>query len=67
MKKRRKPVWLDNDIQFPRLLAEIRATWDVTPEQYRALADSMDLDPERIDELFDRAQDAWERIKARRR
>lgn len=53
--------WLDNSIQFPRLLCEIIATQDV---DFDGLADSMDLDLDDIHDLFDRAHVAWETVKA---
>lgn len=51
-----------NDIQFPRLLAEIRAV-GLTPEQYRDLQVSMDLSRDDIDELLYRAEGAFEAEK----
>jgi hypothetical protein len=57
--------WLDNKIQFPRLLAEIYAIGGLSGDQMRQLCDSMDLEPDEINQLFDRAQDEWDRIKAR--
>lgn len=53
--------WERDDLQFPRLLAEIMATCDQL--DIEALARSMDLSVERVEELFERAQVAWERIK----
>jgi len=55
------PKWEDNSIQFPRLLAEILATQENL--DYEALSESMGLEQARIDELFDRADAEWERIK----
>lgn len=52
--------WFDNSIQFPRLLVEIMATQDLN---WEALCDSMDLEPEDIDALFERADIEWEAIK----
>ncbi len=52
--------WSKNNIQFPRLLAEIRATGSLDPQ---ILADAMGLGSDDIDELFDRAQIEWEDIK----
>jgi hypothetical protein len=46
-------IWDDNSIQFPRLLAEIMATQDDL--DIAALAEVLDL--------FERAQNEWERIK----
>lgn len=54
--------WDNDKIQFPRLLEEIRAV-GLTEEQYKELERSMDLSKDRIDELFERAMTAWEKIK----
>ena len=56
-------LWNDNSIQFPRLLAEIAATVELSPAQQVKLCESMDITFQELGELFDRAQDAWERIK----
>jgi hypothetical protein len=55
-------LWTVDNIQFPRLLAEIRAV-GLTPTQRGTIARSMDLHLGDIDELFERAEKAWERIK----
>ena len=56
--------WEDNSIQFPRLLAEILATQEDL--DWSALCTSMDLEHVRqLDELFERADREWERIKAK--
>lgn len=55
-------AWVDDDIQFPRLLAEIRAT-GLSNSQYKALQASMDLPRARINEIFDRAQAQFEKMK----
>jgi len=57
-------LWEDNSIQFPRLLAEICATVEISDKDWEALKESMDLSTEEINELFDRAQEEWEEIKA---
>lgn len=54
--------WQRDDIQFPRLLAEISATQDHLDLQ--SLAESMDLSVDEVNELFDRAGAAWEATKA---
>jgi hypothetical protein len=61
----RKPNvnWLNNDIQFPRLIAEICATVEFTPEQETALCESMDLDWDEVCQLFERADVVWQKIK----
>ena len=53
--------WEDNSVQFPRLLAAINATQENLDES--ALADDMNITIPELDELFDRADDEWERIK----
>lgn len=54
------PVWLRDDIQFPRLICEIVATQEL---DFDALSESMDLTKGEIDTLFDRANNAWEAAK----
>lgn len=56
-------VWNDNLVQFPRLLAEIRAV-GLTEEQYEDLQTSMDLSKAEIDELLERAETKFEADKA---
>lgn len=60
-----KNKWLDNSIQFPRLLAEICATCQIRKKDFESLCESMDLTKDEVNELFDRAQAEWEKIKAR--
>ena len=55
-------LWLDDSIQFPRLIAEIVAT---QPLDLDALCESMDLELGDLCELFDRAEEAWTDAKAR--
>jgi len=55
--------WNNNRIQFPRLLAEIVATGAITNEVMAGLRDGMDLSNDEINEIFDRAQMEWEKIK----
>jgi hypothetical protein len=57
----REANWDRDGLQFPRLIAEIAATQDKLDIQ--ALCESMDLPTGRVNELFDRADAAWERIK----
>ena len=58
-------AWDDNSIQFPRLLAEIYATQDSL--KITALCESMDLEPDEIVEIFERAIIEWEQIKLAQR
>ena len=55
-------TWNNNAVQFPRLLAELRA-FGLTKQQYAFLHESMDLSTDEIDELFERAESEWQRIK----
>lgn len=57
------PLWLRDDIQFPRLLAEIRAI-GLDEHQYVQLNEAMDLTVAQIDALFERAEAEWTRLKA---
>lgn len=59
------PKWLDDKLQFARLLCEISANWDETDAKrtIRAIANSMDLTVDEVNELFDRADKVWEAAK----
>lgn len=59
-----KPLWERDSIQFPRLLAEIRAA-GLTRNQYHELEASMDLTREEIDQLLERAETAWRKHLAK--
>jgi hypothetical protein len=52
--------WNDDAIQFARLLAEINATQELNLEE---LCDSMSLTEDEVNQLFERAHEAWEKIK----
>jgi hypothetical protein len=56
--------WKNDAIQFPRLLAELRAV-GLYPAQYQELIDAMSLSEGEIDALLERAEAAWQRIKER--
>lgn len=56
-------VWDDDRTQFARLLCEIVATQAKMIDNPNALEESMDLPMERINELFDRANNVWEASK----
>ena len=60
MAKGKANLWSDDSVQFPRLLAEINAC-GLSEGQYNDIAGSMDLPRERVDELFDRAEAAWDK------
>jgi len=53
--------WKNDQLQFARLLSEIQAS-KLTSEQYKDLSESMDLSFDEIDELLQRATDAFEHL-----
>jgi len=55
--------WFDNRVQFARLLCEMVATLPMRMQDRNALAESMDLTPDQVDELFERAHAVWEEAK----
>ena len=57
-------LWERNDIQFPRLISEIIAA-GVPDACWEEVVNSMDITYEELNELQDRAQKEWERIKKR--
>ena len=60
-KNKEKPLWLDNSIQFPRLITEMDSFLD--DEDIKAIAESMDLSDTEVRELIDRAADEFQKIK----
>jgi len=56
-----EPKWEDSYIQAIRLIAEIEATQEKL--DIKALCESMDLEEEQLNELFNRLQMEWEEIK----
>ncbi len=56
-------LWSMNNVQFPRLIAELEANGAFTPEVVKSLCDSMDITEEELSDLIDRAQEDWEFIK----
>ena len=59
---RKKEYWDRDDIQFSRLLAEIKAA-GLTGEQLVAIRDSMSLTTTEVCELLDRAEETWDALK----
>lgn len=57
------PKWLDNSIQFPRLLAEISACVHISDREKRDLCESMGLTWNEVCSLFDRAEVEFQKIK----
>lgn len=53
--------WKNDAIQFPRLIAEIIATQENL--DIDVLCESMDISLDELNELFDRAQDKFEKLK----
>lgn len=56
------PFWERDDVQFSRLLAEIKMV-GLTPEQLEGLKASMNCTTEDICELLDRAEETFEAMK----
>lgn len=55
--------WLDDSVQFPRLIAELEACGAFTHDVLLDLAVSMDLQPSQIAEIIDRAQATFDQLK----
>lgn len=57
------PIWEDNSIQFPRLIAEMEMAGAFTDDVIAQLRESMDLETDEIMELVSRACDEFDGIK----
>jgi hypothetical protein len=57
--------WHNDHLQFARLLSELVAAGAPNRKQMAELCESMDLSVENINEILDRAQEAWEDVKSR--
>lgn len=55
--------WNNNLIQFARLISEMEAAGAFTEDVINTLCNEMDLEPQQIGELVDRAQQEWEKAK----
>jgi len=64
MAKKKVVLWKRDDLQFVRLLAELNAV-GILPQQMDQLTESMDLPAGDIEELLERAEVKWEKIKRR--
>jgi len=56
-------LWQRNDIQYPRLIAEILASGALEEKFRTAICDSMDLQPNALQDLLTRAQQDWTIVK----
>lgn len=56
-------TWGDDSVQFARLLCEINANVEFTDEQWISILESMDITSARLNELFNRAHQEWEKAK----
>jgi hypothetical protein len=63
MKTNENPRWLDDSIQFPRLISELQMAGAFTDKILMDLKDSMDLTTAEIFELVDRADKTWQTQK----
>jgi|GEM_PF-2211178 hypothetical protein len=57
-------LWYRNDIQYPRLIAEILATGALTKKARKLICESMDLEQDELTDLCTRAETDWIQIKA---
>lgn len=58
----KKDNWNNNIIQFPRLISELNAV-GLDEINWKDLCESMGLEKDQIQELIDRAEKEWIRIK----
>lgn len=58
-------LWEVDVIQFARLISELRATGADTEEAMATLQESMDLDYDEVESIFQRAEEVWETSKAK--
>jgi hypothetical protein len=56
-------LWKNNEIQFARLLCELAALGVPDGDTWADLGENMDLTPNDLDELFERAHEVWEQSK----
>lgn len=56
-------VWGNDDIQFPRLIAEINAHFSLNGEELIDMLDSMGIHLSELDTLINRAEQTWEAYK----
>lgn len=57
--------WLNNQIQFPRLIAEAQVAGAFSGTVVATMAEEMDLTMDELHGLIDRACDEWDKIKAK--
>ena len=62
-KKKENPLWLNDNIQFARFIAEAEAAGAFSAEVITDMTESMDLEAFDVEDLIERAQDAWEKAK----
>lgn len=60
---RQNPHWLDNELQFARLIAESEGLGLFTPDATRALCSEMDLSERELAHLVRRARARFDRAK----
>lgn len=58
------PNWLNNSIQFPRLIADAEALGIFEGQRLLDLATEMDLTIQEACVIIERAQSEWDQIKA---
>lgn len=55
--------WRNNEIQFPRLIAELEASGAFTKRVLTELRNNTDLQQDQLDEIIERAVNVWDNIK----
>ena len=60
---KQNPLWLNDELQFARLIAEAEAEGVWTTEVFDGLGAQMDLEPSEVCELLTRAQHRWDGAK----
>ena len=62
-KPKENPLWLNDELQFARVIAEAEAEGVWTPEVIDGLCEQMDLEPDEVCQLLARAQHRWDQAK----
>lgn len=65
LKEEEEETWTNNEIQFPRFIAEAQMAGAFTDEVLKDMATSMDLKMQYVCDLMDRACDVWDEVKNR--
>ena len=64
-KKKENPLWLNDELQFARLIAEAEAEGVWTKKTVKGLCNQTGLELDEVYALIDRAQHRWDGAKER--